>query len=39
MNDIDLWNDLENMDKRTKEYKILFKDYCGKYIELKGGLN
>ena len=35
MNDIDLWNDLEEMDKRTKEYKKQFKEYCSKYIEMK----
>jgi len=32
-NDIDLWNDLEEMDKRTKEYKKQFEKYRKKYIE------
>ena len=35
MNDIDLWNDLEQMDKRTKEYKQQFKEYVNKYIEVE----
>ena len=35
MNDIDLWNDLEQMDKRTKEYKQQFKKYVNKYIEVE----
>jgi hypothetical protein len=32
-NDIDMWNDLEQMDKRTKEYKLLFKCYHYRFIE------
>lgn len=35
MNDIDWYNGLEEMDKRTKEYKEEFKEYCKKYIEVK----
>lgn len=35
MNDIDFWKDLEEMDKRTREYKEGFKEYCKKYIEVK----
>ena len=31
-NDIDMWNDLENMDKRTKEYNLLCKCYLYRYI-------
>lgn len=33
MNDIQEWEELENMDKRTKEYKTKFKEYCFKYID------
>ena len=35
MNDIDMWNDLESMDKRTKEYKQEFENYCNLYINNK----
>ena len=34
MNDVDEWNELENMDKRTKEYKTQFKEYIKKYVEV-----
>ena len=33
MNDIDIWNELEGMDKRTKEYKEKMKEYIKLYIE------
>lgn len=32
-NDIDMWEDLEQMDKRTKEYAEAIKDFTEKYIE------
>jgi len=32
-NDINMWNDLEHMDKRTSEYRILSQCYYCKYIE------
>jgi len=32
-NDIDMWNDLEEMDKRTKEYKLLFECYRNRYMD------
>ena len=32
-NDIDMWNDMEEMDKRTSEYKILSQCYQARYIE------
>jgi hypothetical protein len=35
-NDLDLWNDLEELDQRTKEYKQKLKEYSLKYIEVEG---
>ena len=32
-NDIDNWNDLELMDKRTKEYRNKLDEYIKKYID------
>jgi len=32
MNDIDWWKELEQMDKRTKAYKIEFKAFCKQYV-------
>ncbi len=36
MNDVDWWNDLEKMDKRTKVYKQEFKAFCKCYIGIDG---
>lgn len=32
-NDIDMWADLDDMDKRTTKYKILFNCYLFRFIE------
>jgi len=32
-NDIDMWNDLEDMDKRSKEYKALLACFTARYVE------
>lgn len=32
-NDNDMWNDMEKMDKRTSQYKILCQCYNSRYIE------
>jgi hypothetical protein len=38
-NDIDMWNDLEGIDKRTKEYKLLFECWNYRYNQLLFRIN